>query len=711
MTSTRLDVEATGGDVATVPGIDLGFLLGDEPSAVLLVEMSTERVVHANPVAQQLAPGLSLPSALDAWSDAAELRDPEGGLLSETDHPLSRLTRTEPVTGQAVSARRGSDMGGRRQPLWVLALPLLDAPLLSDHALVVMLPVRLRHEVEGAAHGLDRAGRTALDVHTRAALATGLSFTLADATDPELPLVWVNPAFTAHTGYSLDEALGRNCRFLQGPRTDPASIDLIRSALREGTSVTTTLLNYRKDGAAYWNQLNISPVHGPDGVLTHFVGIQTDVSARVAADQARDAALAAERRARAAAEAAEERLRLLADASSTLSSAVDVADAHRRLAALLVPRLADSATVLGTTTGGRTDVLAAEDGGGDRAVDPARLKAALAAPGATSVVDAVLGPDGERLVRDLRADQEVLGAVVSPTTRSVLVVPLPGRSSTAEVLVLGRGPERDQFTVTDLELARDLGQRAGLLVENTRLYELQRANSEVLQRSLLPELPAIKSVLSAASYHAGAVGSQVGGDFYDLAELSDGTVALCIGDVVGHDMWAAAAMGQLRGLLRACVRDDDASPARVLERIERLLRDLQITTMATILQAFMTRTADGWDVSWSSGGHPALVVRRPDGRTHLLGDIYRDSDPMLGLDTSTRREHHATLPVGSLVVGYTDGLVERRREPLDRGLERLIERVETGPDQPALLVEHLIDGLTRGSDHDDDVVVLAVLLR
>ncbi len=121
--------------------------------------------------------------------------------------------------GQAVSAAAGSDLGGRREPLWVVALPMADAPMLDDHALVVFLPLRD-----------SRAARAAMDAATeqaalrdRAVLATGLSFTVADARDPEFPLVWVNPAFTATTGYNLEEGGRPNCRFLQGPGTDPAA--------------------------------------------------------------------------------------------------------------------------------------------------------------------------------------------------------------------------------------------------------------------------------------------------------------------------------------------------------------------------------------------------------------------------------------------------------------------------------------------------------
>ncbi len=96
-----------------------------------------------------------------------------------------------------------------------------------------------------------------------------------------MPLVWVNPAFTATTGYTAAEVLGTNCRFLQGLGTDREAVARIRAAVDDGRTVGETLLNFRKDGTAFWNQLTISPVHDDHGMLTHFVGVQADVTARV----------------------------------------------------------------------------------------------------------------------------------------------------------------------------------------------------------------------------------------------------------------------------------------------------------------------------------------------------------------------------------------------------------------------------------------------
>jgi two-component system sporulation sensor kinase C len=104
---------------------------------------------------------------------------------------------------------------------------------------------------------------------------------VADATQPDLPLVYVNPAFEVMSGYSLEEVLGKNCRFLQGGETNQPGLALIRQALATKREVTAVIKNFRKDGSFFWNELTLSPIFNHDGELTHFVGIQMDVTARV----------------------------------------------------------------------------------------------------------------------------------------------------------------------------------------------------------------------------------------------------------------------------------------------------------------------------------------------------------------------------------------------------------------------------------------------
>jgi PAS domain S-box-containing protein len=105
--------------------------------------------------------------------------------------------------------------------------------------------------------------------------------TIARVADEDMPLVYVNPAFEVITGYSAEESEGRNCRFLQGEDTDQPGLTALRDAIRGQREVTTLLRNYRKDGTLFWNELSLSPIRNRQGVVTHFVGIQNDVTARI----------------------------------------------------------------------------------------------------------------------------------------------------------------------------------------------------------------------------------------------------------------------------------------------------------------------------------------------------------------------------------------------------------------------------------------------
>jgi PAS domain S-box-containing protein len=131
-----------------------------------------------------------------------------------------------------------------------------------------------------------RRAEAALRLRDRALAAATNSVVITDATTPENPIVDVNPAFERLTGYQRNEVLGRNCRFLQGAGTDLEAVRRLQEAIAAGRDVTETLLNYRKDGAPFWNELHIAAVRDDAGHLTHFVGILTDVSERIAADAA-----------------------------------------------------------------------------------------------------------------------------------------------------------------------------------------------------------------------------------------------------------------------------------------------------------------------------------------------------------------------------------------------------------------------------------------
>jgi serine phosphatase RsbU (regulator of sigma subunit)/anti-sigma regulatory factor (Ser/Thr protein kinase) len=294
---------------------------------------------------------------------------------------------------------------------------------------------------------------------------------------------------------------------------------------------------------------------------------------------------------------------------------------------------------------------------------------------------------------------------------SVVVVPLIARDRILGVLVLGRDEESPRFGDDDLTTAADLGRRAGLSLENAQLYSRQRRAAEVLQRSLLTRLPEPDHLEVVARYLPAAEEAQVGGDWYDAFLQPDGATVLAIGDVVGHDMGAAAAMGQLRNLLRGTAYDREDTPAHTLSRVDAAIRGLQVDTLATAIigrieQSESDRALKRRVIRWSNAGHPPPMLLAADGKVTTLDP---EADLLLGLDPHTERhDHEAILDEGATLLFYTDGLVERRDSPLDAGLARLRQALGALADQPLeALCDELLARLLPG-EADDDVALVAV---
>ena len=159
------------------------------------------------------------------------------------------------------------------------------ARVTQDRAVLRFSPIAAERPVPDSAHTamaevtrqLGEAQRTG--VLLRAAVeASPVNLTISDAREPDMPLIFVNDAFCRTTGYARAEVIGHNCRFLQGADTDPATVDRLRSAIREGRAVSVELLNYRRDGQPFWNYLNVAPVHDTDGQVTAYVGVQHDTT-------------------------------------------------------------------------------------------------------------------------------------------------------------------------------------------------------------------------------------------------------------------------------------------------------------------------------------------------------------------------------------------------------------------------------------------------
>jgi PAS domain S-box-containing protein len=726
---------ARSGASARLPAV-----LSDVPVAVLVIDHVENTVIYANTAAVELAGNVGLPVDVDRWGAAAGLTDLAGDPLASSTGPLSAVAQGRPVAGEAVrlvpgtstERQRATDHeGAADQLLWVTGFPLSQSDSDQSLALVVFL------QLDPAEHAGDPAAYLQA-LRERAVIATDITFAITDPRLPDNPLIWVNPSFTRVTGYEPEEAVGRNCRFLQGPATDPAAVAQIRAALEERRTVTTTLLNYRKDGTAFWNQLSVSPVFDGHGELVSFVGVQTDVTERVRVEREREAAFAAEKaarqeaelaraiaeqarsdaeRAQADAERAQGRLALMAEATSTLIATLDMTEVMDRLAGLCVPRLADWAVVTLLDEYGDVRQYAARhrDGRQEDLDSFAGLHVLHLGPDSPSRRSMALSRPVllDELPPDVLADVFTYPGALEGFQRlggaHMLSVPMVARRRTLGAIALIRTDADHGFSQDDVHVAADLAARAALAMDNVRLYQREHAVADTLQRSLLPVLPEVPGITSSAHYVSASSAADVGGDFYDLLHLPDGSIGIVVGDVVGHDVAAAAAMGHLRGLLRACIWDaDDADPGSVLARVDRLVQGLRVASLATMVYARAVPPSSAgapWRLHVANAGHPPALLRSPGGAVRVLEEI---TGMLVGVDFSTHRQTVVLdVPAGSTLVAYTDGLIERPGQDMDEGIHELCERVATAPvgADPRELCDAAVSGAL---DHRDDVAVIAV---
>ena len=238
-------------------------------------------------------------------------------------------------------------------------------------------------------------------------------------------------------------------------------------------------------------------------------------------------------------------------------------------------------------------------------------------------------------------------------------------------------------------------------VDRIRAREAEEALGEALQRSLLTDPPSVDGVSIAVRYRPSAERARVGGDWYDAFLGPDGRLNVVVGDVTGHDQTSAAAMGQLRNVLRGVAWTLDGTPAAMLRALDRAAEGLAVDTYAT---ALLARVCDG-TLQWSNAGHPPPVLIAPDGTARLLEAV---PDPLLGLgEDSARGDHVVELEPGCTVVFYTDGLIERRSEPLTARLAWLVGLLQGCE---VLGTEELCERiLAAAGDHLEDDVALLVL--
>ena len=297
---------------------------------------------------------------------------------------------------------------------------------------------------------------------------------------------------------------------------------------------------------------------------------------------------------------------------------------------------------------------------------------------------------------------------------SSLSVPLHDGSAVVGALNLyGRAPRA--FDAESRRAAQALACHGATKLRYAERLHRQRSGRAVeyrLAETMQRMLPVLPGVVCAARYLPSGEAGQVGGDWCDLFALPDGAIALAIGDVMGHDATAAAAVGQLRSVLRSYAYSG-GSPSRVLDQLDRLVQGLDLTPLATVLYGRLILDSDGALLLYGNAGHPPPLLRRPDGAvSRLTGGASRlIGAPSQGLPA--RSDAAVCLPIGSTLLLYTDGLLEGRvagrRPDLDEGIDRLSKLAADLPADigPEKLCDDVIDQLV-GPGHDDDIALFAL---
>ena len=508
--------------------------------------------------------------------------------------------------------------------------------------------------------------------------------------DVEGRYLLTNTAAATVVGMIPDQVVGRTAGEIFRPEVAEAMERHDRSVISDGVSRTFEE-TVPVDGAERIFLSAKSPYFDRDGRVAGIIGISRDITER---------------------KRGEERQRFLAQASAVLDTSLDPGETLQTIANLAVPSVADLCVIDLLEEDGALHgvaVAAREPEIAERLLE-LRRRFPLDPEGDHPVArvlqegEALLFGELEDLYTDIAQSDEHLAFAREVRYRSAVVAPLIARGRTLGAILLIRYKTADRYGEHEVGLARDLGRRAAMALDNARLYAHQRDVSETLQRSLLPAtLPEVPGLRFAARYLPGGPGMDVGGDWYDVLPLPGGKVGLAIGDVAGRGLRAASVMGQLRTSLRVFGIGSPA-PAEALASVDRLFQRFEEGEMATLL--FLTLDPASGVASYSAAAHPPPLVVGPGGEAEYLKDA---RGLPLGVapapsfpEASTRIEPDSTLLL------FTDGLVERPGESIDDGLQRLRRVACAGPAEADLLADHILAEMLGEAERPDDVALLAV---
>ncbi len=523
---------------------------------------------------------------------------------------------------------------------------------------------------------------------------------------PDLRFLRVNDALARMNGVSAAEHLGKRLTEVVPGVNATALESMMRQVLERGTPVVDARRTGRTpadpDRERTWS-CSYTPLLDNAGRRLGLIASLIDIT------EGQQAQIEAER--------ARHRFALLAEAGTRIGTTLDLRQTAEEVVQLLVPRFADSADVQLLEEVLEPDEAAASTRGVVRRMaaafpDPAAPTAKLV-PGTTSRIP--LGSLYERVIADGRPmnlyRSDVPALITDPradslraylvTLGSARLIPLVARGKVLGAVVVTRVRSRDPFVEQDCVLLDELVARAALNIDNARMYTSQRAAALTLRRSLansaLPDVTGLELTgrYLPASDHA------VGGDWFDVIALPDGRTGLVIGDVMGHGIHAAAVMGQLRTAVRTLARHG-ISPAEMLRSLDAVVADVGEDEMATCVYAVHDPVAAECVIA--RAGHPPPAVATAGGDLAFLG-----GPPGVPLGTGGQdfRTQRVPLPPGSLLVLYTDGLIEARDQDLDEGMGKLAQALAHRDRPLEDLCESVLEQLLPRPGLDDVAVLLA----
>jgi PAS domain S-box-containing protein len=526
--------------------------------------------------------------------------------------------------------------------------------------------------------------------------------------DTELRCVRVNEALAAIDGLPVDEHPGRPLAELLGPLAERV-LPLYRHALTSGEPILEQEVDGETPGLTgelrHW-LISCTPVRAGDGTTLGVSSVVMDVTER-------RALLERERVGR-------RRATFLARASELLESSLDYETTLRNVAEIVVPEIVDWCAIHVLDGGGDIKLVAAAHADPEKSalaweLDPRYPTQSDAPTGVAAVIrtgstEVVTEVTDEMLVAGA-VDDEHLRIVRSLGLRAAIVAPLRARGRILGAITFVAAESGRKFTRDDVDLVEELARRAGLSVDNARLYTERSAIAHTLQAELLPSrMPDIPGVSVAVRYRAAGELNEVGGDFYDVFERRGGSWAFEIGDVSGKGAEAAA----VTALARHTVRTASLQPAAPSELLVTLNDALLVqragSEFCTVCLASLA-LGEHAILTVALGGHPPALVLRRSGEVEAVGEagtlLGVFADPVL-------REVDAELHPGDTVLLYTDGVTEAGPaggEIGEEGLARLLAGLRgLSPDEIVDAVEqaavHAQDGKPR-----DDIALVAFALE